>query len=279
MLDLKYLFKDHPADWNEPPEDIELRLESERGTMLTILQTPGGSGKHPLVLINHGFPGTDPLEDAANAFRRIGFAVFSYHYHGCFGSSGKYSLSGVLRDAKEMLAFCRNPENQEKYGIDGENILLFGQSLGGFVTLQTAADCDFVRGAVAAAPFDFGRMYKLSLKDPDKHEALYRTLEDYLPWVNADKEEFFQKLETEYEKFDVSSKAEDLSERNIHIITGDRDPVAPADVHGKYIYDRIEEQGKGLASYQTFPTSHVFPDCRCAMIEAAAGKLIEYAER
>ncbi len=278
MLDTRYLFTDDPVqDRVHPPEEIEILLPGSRGTLLTMLFTPAGEGPHPTILLFHGFPGNEQMLDAGYAFRRIGFNVITFHYSGCYGSEGHYSFLNDLDDAKTLLAFVQDPANAEEYGFDTSNILLFGQSLGGFVALHTAADCAGIKGTVVAAPFDFGRMYHLSKTDPAARHIFYDIIDGGVDWINTTREEFYGELERDWPQLDVASKADRLAGQTLSIICGEFDTIAVPELNGKYIYDRIAELGRGNIDYLSLPGSHNFSDRRCTLIRECGERLCRIA--
>ena len=274
MVSTRYLFEDNPVqDLKNPPQEIEILLEGNRGTLLTMLFTPQGAGPHPTILLFHGFPGNEQMLDAGYAFRRIGFNVITLHYSGCYGSEGHYSLMNDLDDAKTLLAFVKDGENREKYGFDPDNILLFGQSLGGFVSLHTLADSEGIKGAVVASPFDFGRMYRLSKTDGRANHIMYDIIDDGSDWINTSREEFYNELERDYRELEIESKAERLAGRTLSVICSSYDTIAVPEENGKYIYDRVNELGKGGIDYMEIPSTHNFSDRRCTLIRESAERL------
>lgn len=278
MLSTRYLFEDDPVqDLENPPQEIEILLKGKRGTLLTMLFTPKGAGPHPAVLLFHGFPGNEQMLDAGYAFRRIGFNVITFHYSGCYGSEGKYSLLNDLDDARTLLEFVRDPENQETYGFEKDNVLLFGQSLGGYVSLHTAADCEGIKGTVVASPFDFGRMYELSKTDERAHHIMYDIIDSGIDWLNTTREEFYGELDKNYVQLSAASKADKLAGKTLSIITSSYDTIAVPEENGKYIYDRVKEYGKGGLDYLSIPSTHNYSDKRCTLIKESAERLCRIA--
>lgn len=89
--------------------------------------TAGGPGLHPTVLLLHGIPGCERNLDLAQALRRAGFHVMTFHYSGCWGSDGAYSLANDLEDASTVLDFILR---DTVYGFDKDRIYAVGHSLG-----------------------------------------------------------------------------------------------------------------------------------------------------
>ena len=73
---------------------------------------------HPTVLLLHGFPGYEQNMDLAQAIRRAGWNVFTFHYRGAWGSHGDFSFTHASEDCAAMLAYLRVPANATRLGVD-----------------------------------------------------------------------------------------------------------------------------------------------------------------
>lgn len=90
---------------------------------------------HGVVLFLHG--NADNLShrmDSIAMFHRLGYAVLIFDYRGYGRSSGKPSEAGLHRDAETAWAYLTRAR-----GIAPENIVLFGESLGGALATHLAA--------------------------------------------------------------------------------------------------------------------------------------------
>ncbi|MCR4294138.1 MAG: alpha/beta hydrolase, partial [Elusimicrobia bacterium] len=67
------------------------------------LYRPSDAGSTPAVLMLHGFPGIQKNDDIAAELCRRGMTAFTPHFRGCWGSAGRYSLRGLLEDARAAL--------------------------------------------------------------------------------------------------------------------------------------------------------------------------------
>ena len=125
----------------------------------TVFQ-PNGAGPFPLIVINHGKdPGRpsaqqrDRFYHMATAFVRRGYAVMvpmrqgfsksggSYREHGCDMTANGYTQA---EDVRATLDFARRQS-----WVDGEHIVVAGQSYGGLATIALgAADLPGVRGLI-----------------------------------------------------------------------------------------------------------------------------------
>ena len=134
------------------------------------LYCPPGPEPSPAIIYSHGSVERSEMaqprryEWLAYRLARLGYATFVAERRGYGGSEGtgviggeglntlRYGLPGEISDVVAAIEFLKTrPE------IDGKRIVLLGKSLGGFVSLQTAADRPDLRGVISlAGGFGFG---------------------------------------------------------------------------------------------------------------------------
>ncbi|WP_345127938.1 alpha/beta fold hydrolase [Dactylosporangium darangshiense] len=101
------LFADRPVT-DGPRAAMSTPVFDSDGVRLpSVLLTPAGDGPHPLVVMLNGFPGNERNADVAQALRRVGFAVLTFHYRGSWGTGGEWSWGNVLADVRNVLASVR----------------------------------------------------------------------------------------------------------------------------------------------------------------------------
>lgn len=117
----------------------------------------GGAGAHPTFVLLHGLPGNEKNLDLAQAVRRAGWNAITFNYRGSWGSPGAFRFSQNLEDADAVLAFLRDPVNARALGVDTTRLVIAGHSMGGWVTVLTAARDHRLRGAVLISAADMAR--------------------------------------------------------------------------------------------------------------------------
>jgi pimeloyl-ACP methyl ester carboxylesterase len=134
------------AIWQDPPhrQDHPAGMEafavrSHGGTLNAIIYTAAGAGPHPTVLLLHGFPGNEQNLDLAQAIRRAGWNVVTFHYRGSWGSTGAFSFMNCTQDVSTILAWLRRPPESVANAIDGARIAIVGHSVGGMLAGYAAA--------------------------------------------------------------------------------------------------------------------------------------------
>ena len=166
------IFTDPPADAAHPAGMVVLHIPSHGVLINGLVYTPAGAGPHPTIVICHGLPGNEKNLDLAQAVRRAGWNAVTFNYHGSWGSPGSYSFAQNLEDANAVLAYLRVPENAAKLQIDTKKIVLAGHSMGGWVTVMTAARDHALAGAILISAADMGQLGKI------EHQKLVAEMAD-----------------------------------------------------------------------------------------------------
>lgn len=137
--------REDPTSFNLPGLSERL-LEAPDGTRLVAWQAAAKPGT-PVVLYLHGNAGN--LANRSERLRRFlarGYGVFALSYRGYGGSGGRPSERANVADAQ--LAY----ETLVADGVDPQNIVVYGESLGTGVAVQLAAS-KHVAGVVLDAPY------------------------------------------------------------------------------------------------------------------------------
>jgi uncharacterized protein len=152
------IYTDPPMDPSHPAGMVVLHIPSHGVLINGLVYTPAGAGLHPTIVICHGLPGNEKNLDLAQAVRRAGWNAVTFNYRGSWGSPGFYSFAQNLEDADAVLAYLRVPENAAKLQIDTKKVVLAGHSMGGWVTVMTAAHDHALAGAILISAADMGTL-------------------------------------------------------------------------------------------------------------------------
>jgi pimeloyl-ACP methyl ester carboxylesterase len=117
-----------------------------------------GPGKHPTMLLLHGFPGNERNPDLAQAIRGHGWNVVYFDYRGSWGSGGKFSFKNCVDDVIHAVAYCK--QYQDSLKIDTSNMVLFGHSMGGWVSLKALQQLPGIKKCFALSAWDIYPYYK-----------------------------------------------------------------------------------------------------------------------
>ena len=251
------------------PDLYGIIIPGKHGKLLATLYSAGGEGPHPTILLLHGIPGCEQNLDLAQAFRRAGFHVMTFHYSGSWGSSGNYSLQNDLDDAETVLDFILNDTT---YGFDKEKIYAAGHSLGGFVCGQITARRSEIKGAALLMPCNIGRIGKITQNDPENAKVLKDVLNDSVNWLTGLTEDCLYKEAIEHEKeFAIEYQASALSRKPLLCITGSLDICTPKKEQLQPVLDARKGFSGTMASTLEYPTDHFFSDYRLEICDVVTG--------
>lgn len=126
------IFANHPAHY-EDSSDI-LKLTTTDGVKISARYLPNSTAAYT-ILYSHG-NGEDLGDDAQllENLNAMGFAVFSYDYHGYGTSQGTPNETNTYRDIDAAYAYLTT-----ELHIPAQRIILYGRSLGGGPAIDLAA--------------------------------------------------------------------------------------------------------------------------------------------
>ena len=263
----------HYGDCAYRPDMYGILIPGKRGRLLSVLYTAAGEGVHPTVLLLHGIPGCERNFDLAQALRREGFHVMTFHYSGSWGSDGSYSLSNDLEDANTVLDFILQ---DEKYGFDKQRIYAAGHSLGGFVCGQLSAHRTEIKGAVLLMPCNIGRLPQIAREDPASYQTIQEVLDDSAQWLSGTSGEALlgEALDRSGD-FRLENAAEALAQKPVLCIGGALDIYTPPVLHCEPLIRAIQAAGGTSLQTVSYPTDHFFADYRLTVAETVTTFLKE----
>ena len=86
MVDGDALCIDPQEDQNYPFEQVSMSIPSNGANLIALFELTTGEGPHPTILLLHGYPGNEKNADIAQALKRVGYNVLTFHYRGSWGS-------------------------------------------------------------------------------------------------------------------------------------------------------------------------------------------------
>jgi dipeptidyl aminopeptidase/acylaminoacyl peptidase len=120
-----------------------ITFESGGYKLLGSLFLAKGDDPKPTALILHGIPGIEKNYDLAQMLREIGWNSLIFHYRGCWGSEGDYTLRTIPEDVRAAVDLLSSGAHRQ---IDIERLVFIGHSIGGWAAVLGAVDDDRVRG-------------------------------------------------------------------------------------------------------------------------------------
>ncbi|WP_197722088.1 alpha/beta hydrolase [Sulfuriflexus mobilis] len=126
-------FYQTPSDWGLAYEDVSLTTPD--GTRLHGWYLPREGAQRALLFMHGNGGNISHRGDSLAIFHRLGFNIFIFDYRGYGRSEGVPGEQGLYEDAAAAWQYL-----VEQRGFAGEDIVLFGRSLGASVAAKLAAE-------------------------------------------------------------------------------------------------------------------------------------------
>jgi pimeloyl-ACP methyl ester carboxylesterase len=257
------VIRDPAPDPGHPPRSAEVLVPSHGLGMNGLFYLAGGAGLHPTFVLLHGFPGNEQNLDLAQAVRRAGWNVLTFHYRGAWGSPGVFSIRHVLEDVDAAVAFVRRPDIAEKFGIDRQRIVLGGHSMGGFASAAHARrDMDLL-GVVLIDAWNAGATGDQMSKVPKEElaAAAVRRFDDIGNSLRgATAVSTVAEIIAHRNEWNYQSWAPDLTRRPLLVIGATR----AGGEENRRLAEAVTNAG-GTVTGVTFESDHSFQDHRIAL--------------
>jgi len=221
------IYTDPREDTAHPASTLAIEIPSHGSMMNGMVYRPSGRGPFPLVILMHGLPGNEQNMDLAQALRRAGWAVLTFHYRGSWGSEGQFSIDNVIEDAKVAVAHAADPSTAKAWNIDQTRIVVIGHSMGGLAAARSAGFGPARLATVLIAPWDPDTLAKLlrpmSVNDRDAaaQDRWGDVSNGRLTCVSS--QEIAAQIVDHGEKWRLADGARGLSDRPLLIVTASRD--------------------------------------------------------
>ncbi|MBB2205008.1 alpha/beta hydrolase family protein [Gluconacetobacter takamatsuzukensis] len=263
---------DPPADRAHPAAMAAFVIPAQEGALNAVMYRAAGVGPHPTLLLFHGFPGNEQNLDLAQAARRAGWNVLTFHYRGSWGSPGRFSFANCLQDGATALAYLRRPEVVARFGIDPSRIAVAGHSMGGIVAARVGADDPRVIGAFLIDPADFAAIGR-SFADPAKRQAflLDEVRGDMPPLAGTSEDAIMAETAHAGRPLDLVAAMPALAGRPLALLGTTRGIGFMAEAAAR----AARKAGARHLDAETFETDHSFSDARIAL----AGRLVMWLEQ
>lgn len=233
----------------------ELNIPSGGSLLQGFIYLANGHGKHPLLLLLHGFPGNERNLDLAQVARARGWNVVYFDYRGSWGSQGKFSFKNCVEDVVNVVVYCK--ANAAALNIDTGNISLFGHSMGAFVCQKALGILPGVKKGFALSTWNIAATVRGNGGDMLKIE---NTMGKYFV-LNATTQELFQPVLDDPSYFDLKANAVKLSGKQL-IMLDEHD-------RNKEIAAAISGGKMTLFVYEVWDTDHGFSNYRVSVIKKA----------
>lgn len=235
----------------------ELFIPSDKALLAGVIYRANGPGKHPTLLLLHGYPGNERNLDLAQVVRAIGWNVIYFDYRGSWGSQGKFTLMNCVGDVVNVVKFCNRYQDSLK--IDTSNIVLFGHSMGGWVSLKAIQALPQVKKAFALSTWDIYGDYKKVMNQKELMDLANNPETGGKYFVlNASLKEIFDPVLQQPDYFNLSIDGKALAAKQLIML----------DEHhrNKGIADTLKLANKAYFKYEVWDTDHPFSNKRVSLM-------------
>jgi len=260
------LFVDPPVDAAHPARTIATEIESHGSILNSVVYVPSGPGPFPLVVLAHGLPGNEQNMDLAQALRRAGWAVVTYHYRGSFGSEGYFTIDHTLEDMDVVIARAHDAKTAQTWNIDPKRIVVMGHSLGGLAAAHASAEATDRLGTVLLAPWDPSVLKEImtGLSKTARDEAALNRWSDVAHGrlAGVTTPGIADLIAAEGDKWQLAQNAPALSKKPVLVVTATKDLDS---AKATKLIPALEAAGGTKPSLVEIDTGHTFDDHRIAL--------------
>ena len=250
---------DPPRDSAHPARMEVLHIPSGGVNINGVEYVASGAGAHPTFIFFHGFPGNEKNLDLAQAVRRAGWNAITVNYRGSWGSPGVFRFGGNLEDAEAVLAFVRDTGNTRRLNIDPRRVVIAGHSMGGWVTVLTAAHHPELLGAILICAADMG-----SNSSVPRADVVKMTADNMESLAGVTAESMADELLRAPASWRFESATAGLAHLPLLVLTSD-DGLGP---HADSLVMRLRALGNSRIATLHEPTDHSWSDRRIALESA-----------
>jgi len=246
------IYVDPQPDLTHPASTLAIEITSHGSVMNGMVYRPSGTGPFPLVVLMHGLPGNEQNLDLAQALRRAGWAVMTFHYRGSWGSEGQFSLDNVIEDAKVA----------KTWNIDPARIAVIGHSMGGLAAALSASSGPKRVATILLAPWDpstlatIFRPLTLSQRNAQAMDRWGNVTSGRLRGISST--QIAAQIVDHGERWRLSAAAPALAEEPLLIVTAKRD--LPSSQAGP-LMTRLKADSAKFSTVE-ISSDHVFDDQR-----------------
>lgn len=248
------VLKDLQWDPASPAGATELFIPSAGALMAGFILKANGASKHPTLLLLHGYPGNERNLDLAQVVRSRGWNVIYFDYRGSWGSQGQFSFENCVEDVVNAVSFCK--KYTDSLRIDTSNIVLFGHSMGAWVTLKSLARLPGIKKGFALSTWDIYNSTKGITEQQMK--AMVNNPANGMRYfvLNTPVEKIFSPVIANPSQYNLVSNS--LADKQIVML--DEHPA------NKNLAEELRRMNKSYFDYQVWPTDHSFTNKRISLI-------------
>lgn len=211
-----------------------------------------GETPRPTTVLIHGLPGIEKHLDIAYRLRDLGWNCLYFHFRGCWGSQGAFSLDGLAEDTQAAVEWVLNQPATDK-----ERIALLGASTGSHPAFLCAAADPRIRAIAGISPLMEPRAFQFP-------KAMAAEFADMLNGVSG------QDLLQQWERLiPLSDSIRAFAPRPVLLVAAGQDSIFPLSDYRDFV--------AGLPNIQVVlseESDHGFSACRPWLVRTVTDWLV-----
>ncbi len=260
------VLRDIVWDKSSPASMTELFIPSDNALLAGFIYKANGPGKHPTLLLLHGYPGNERNLDLAQVVRAHGWNVIYFDYRGSWGSQGRFAFKNCVQDVVNAVGFCK--KHADSLQIDTSNIALFGHSMGGFVCLKALEELPEIKKGFALSTWDIYGDFKKVMTQKELDDMMNSSDAGIHYFVlNSSFHEIFDPVLKDKDYFNLALGAKALANKEIIMLD--------ENAHNSALAAALKSANESYFDYEVWQTDHPFTNKRVALIN----KVLAFLDR
>lgn len=212
-----------------------------------------GETPRPTAILLHGLPGIEKHLDVAYRLRDLGWNCLYFHFRGCWGSQGNYSLDGLMDDTNAAIDWVMT-----QLCVDKDKIVLIAGSTGSYPALIHGAADNRVKAIVGISPVIEPGAFSFPIQMAEQFAGM-------LTGVTGD-----QLILQWNELSSLKSAIEQFGPRPILLIAAEKDDIFPLSD-----YSSMVKPFKNIDVIEKKDSDHGFSNCRTWLVQTVTEWLTE----
>lgn len=241
-----------------PAGMTELFIPSGGSLLQGFIYTANGEGKHPTLILLHGYPGNERNLDLAQVVRARGWNAIYFDYRGSWGSQGHFSFANCVEDVKNVVAFCK--KYSDSLHIDTGNLVLFGHSMGGWVCLKALEQLPDIKKGFVLSAWNIGGELSAGKTEQERMDiARKRAMTQSYFVLNTPVMDILLPAVTHVEAHDLVHDGAALSNKQIIMLD--------ENARNRTLAEALRQSNRAYFRYEVWPTDHPFTNKRVALMK------------
>ena len=237
-----------------------------------------GTAPATTLLLVPGWPGNpNDVLGLGALLAEQGINVCMFNPRGLHQSEGTHSHANTLQDIGAALQSLRQPDMQDKFGVNTTRLALGGHCYGGGMGMAYTARDSSVRQVISIAGNDHGEFARELQRNTAFADAIRRMmLATRAPEGPArfDFEAGLKELVDRQDVYGLRENAANLADRSILLIGGWEDEHVTIDQFLLPLYRALRGAGAAKVTFLVYHTDHYFSNVRQRLASDIAGWLL-----